>query len=113
MKRKTPRTAEEIAEIFDRHHRTVYRVCWSFLKNSADAEDAVQDAFLALIRSSPELESEEHEKAWLIRTASNLCINMLRSPRRKTEPLDETLQAVGTADLPVGEVLDAVLALPE
>ena len=33
---------EEIAEIYSRQYSTVYRICFSFMKNSADAEDMVQ-----------------------------------------------------------------------
>ena len=30
---------EEIAEIYNRHYNTVYRICFSFMKNAEDAED--------------------------------------------------------------------------
>ena len=72
------RTDKEIAEIYTRHSKTVYRVCFAYMKNPADTEDAVQDTFFQLIKSGPAFESEEHEKAWLIRTASNICKDVLR-----------------------------------
>ena len=40
---------EEIAEIYERQVDTVYRVCFSFMKNASDAEDMVQETFLKLI----------------------------------------------------------------
>ena len=43
------RTDKEIAEIYKRHSKTVYRVCFAYMKNPADTEDAVQDTFFQLI----------------------------------------------------------------
>lgn len=57
------RTDREIAEIYSRHSKTVYRICFAYMKNSADTEDAVQDTFFQLIKSAPAFESWEHEKA--------------------------------------------------
>ena len=46
-----PRTDEEIAQIYRRQVRTVYRVCFAYMKNPADTEDAVQETFYRMIRS--------------------------------------------------------------
>jgi RNA polymerase sigma-70 factor (ECF subfamily) len=99
-----------IDAVFERHHRTVYRVCMLYLKNPADAEDMTQTAFLRLLDKSPSLHTPEHEKAWLVRTAVNLCKNDLRSFRRKNVPLNETLTA---PQAETGDVLSLVLSLPK
>ena len=67
------RTNEEILAAYDRHADTVYRIAYAFLKNRADAEDAVQNTFVKLLskRAVP-FETAEHEKAFLIVTVSNL-----------------------------------------
>ncbi len=123
MKRKTPRTPEEIAVIYDRQMPTVWRVCRTYMKNTADTEDAAADTFLALIRSSPAFESEEHEKAWLIRTACNVCRSMLRRASRRNESLETLAEAGDRAEFAAPEggaedeekrrLWDAVEALPE
>ena len=78
------RTGKEIREIYNRQVETVYRICYSFMKNNtSDTEDMVQETFLRLIRSGALFETEEHEKAWLIVTASNLCKDALKSKWRK------------------------------
>ena len=46
----------------------VYRVAYSYLKNRQDAEDALQETFLRLIRGRVCFTDETHEKAWLVRT---------------------------------------------
>ena len=43
------RTDKEIAEIYERHKKTLYRVCFAYMKNHADTEDALQETFYRLI----------------------------------------------------------------
>ena len=73
MQRSLLRTNEELAQIYNRHVTTVYNVCFMYMKNPHDTEDMVQNTFIRLMRDPTRFESEEHEKAWLIRTAINLC----------------------------------------
>ena len=119
MNRSAPRSPDEIAEIYDRQFPAVWRVCRVILKNDADAEDAVSDVFLALIRSSPVFESAEHEKAWLLRTAINRCRSLLRSHARRTVSLDrmeengELPASPDGGDREAEELREAVESLPE
>ena len=71
------RTDKDIEDIYRRHVDTLYRVAYSFMKNGADAEDMVQEAFVRLLRSGMTFDSPQHEKAWLIVTVSNLCKSAL------------------------------------
>lgn len=60
-------------------------------ENIQDTEDAVHNAFLKAIETRKQFESENHEKAWLIRVASNICKNMLKAACRKNEPLNNNI----------------------
>ena len=113
MSKSLLRTDKEIAEIYASHSRTVYRVCFAFMKNPADTEDAVQDTFVQLIRKGPAFESEEHEKAWLIRTASNICKNVLRHWWRKREDITEMHDLPGSETAETDDVFRAVMELPD
>ncbi|MCL2002514.1 MAG: RNA polymerase sigma factor [Oscillospiraceae bacterium] len=113
MAKSLLRTDRELADIYGRHKATVYRVCFAYMKNTADTEDAVQETFFRLIKSGPAFGSEEHEKAWLIRTASNLCKNVLRSWWRRRENLDDHQNLRGSGPAETDEVLSAVMGLPE
>ena len=106
-------TDKEIAEIYERHRDMVYRICFAYMKNSMDTEDAVQDAFYSLIKSGKRFESAEHEKAWLIRTAANLCKNKLRHWWRKRENLEdcENLQADNAFE--IDHTFQVVMELPD
>ena len=74
----------------------------------------MQNTFIKLMHHPKPFDSTEHEKAWLIVTASNTCKDALRHASRREEPLDlhMELPAPADADPAAGGVLDAVLALP-
>lgn len=107
-----PMSDREIEESYNRNVDAVYRVCFSFMKNRAEAEDMTQEAFLKLIGRRARFDSLEHERAWLIVTASNLCKNALRHWWRRHEDLDSLPDTVQSRDPDTGDVLRAVLNLP-
>jgi len=103
----------EIAEIYERNKDMVYRICFAYMKNVMDTEDVIQDTFCNLIKSGAAFESAEHEKAWIIRTATNLCKNALRHWWRGHESLDdhEALQAKDVFE--IDSAFNAVMTLPD
>lgn len=74
---------EQVTEIYQRNVDTVYRISMLYLRNRDDAEDNVQATFTRLLETGKEFESDRHEQAWLIVTASNLCKNQLSNWYRK------------------------------
>lgn len=107
------RTDREIVEIYNRHVDTVYRVCYSFMKNKADTEDMVQETFLKLLSGGKRFESEKHEKAWLIVTASNLCRDALKKWWRKCEDIEDYAGEADASPRSENDVLQAILELPQ
>lgn len=107
------RTDKEIIAIYNRHVDTVYRVCYSFMKNKPETEDMVQETFLKLISNGKHFENERHEKAWLIVTASNLCKDSLKKWWRRNESIDENPALTEKCVNDHNEVLEAILALPK
>ena len=105
------RTNQELIEVYNRQVDTVYRVCFSFMKHHADAEDLTQETFLRLLNSGKTFENEKHEKAWLIVTASNLCKDALKKWWRRWEDIG----AYENLPAPSGEtdctVYEAILRL--
>ncbi len=81
---------EKIKKAVETYGDSLYRLCLVMLGNSSDAEDAVQETFMQLIRYEPEFRGNEHEKAWLITVAANKCRDMLRK-RKWFTPLDEDI----------------------
>lgn len=102
----------EFTEVYYRHVDTVYRVCYSFMKNKADTEDMVQETFLRLLSSKKSFENERHEKAWLIVTASNVCKDTLKKWWRKTENIEDFLD-IAAEPKQEDSLLEVILQLPE
>jgi RNA polymerase sigma-70 factor (ECF subfamily) len=109
------RTDKEFTELYQRHVDMVYRLCYMYLKNPADAEDAVSTVFLKLLKFPKDFQDHEHEKAWLICTARNTCKDTLKYWwRARRVDLDDSPE-VPTWDNhdQAGNVLSALLSLPE
>ena len=102
----------EFTEVYYRHVDTVYRVCYSFMKNQADTEDMVQETFLRLLSSQKSFENDRHEKAWLIVTASNVCKDTLKKWWRKTENIEDFLD-IAAEPKQEDSLLEVILQLPE
>ncbi|MDF9841621.1 MULTISPECIES: sigma-70 family RNA polymerase sigma factor [unclassified Paenibacillus] len=100
-----------IAQTYYKHVDMVYRICFMFLRNVPDTEDAVQSVFLKFIQSGKAFTDPEHEKAWLIVTAQNHCKNMLkfwwRRKRFNLADLPESTQNPNS-----NEVFEQLIALP-
>ena len=111
MAKSLLRTNNEIVEIYQRQVTTIYRVCRVYLKNTADAEDAVADTFVKMIQSSPAFENETHEKAWLIRTAINVCKDVLKHWWGRREALNDNMKTKERTE--IDETLEVVCSLHE
>lgn len=99
--------------IYERHADNIYRLCYSYMKNSDDAQDALQNTFIKLMKTDKEFESEDHEKAWLIVTAGNTCKDMLKSWwKRVTVSYDENVSDDIAGSEDDKELLEEILKLP-
>ncbi len=80
------RRAEEetLAALVSQYAGTLYRVAYSVLRNPSDAEDAVQEAFLRVLRHRETLNEVRDQRVWLIRIVWNIALD--RKRRAKTRP---------------------------
>ena len=107
-----PRNEEVFERLYQKHSDTVYRICFTYLKNANDAQDAVQETFYKLLSTKEAFTSDEHVKAWLIVVASNYCKNLLKHWWRKREDIDNHMELSGNHSVEMNETLKAVLNLP-
>lgn len=74
---------------FETFYRRNAGALWSYLYrltgDSAAADDLLQKAFFRFLRSNPEVESEEHLRRWIFRTATNLAFDHFRETKRDRE----------------------------
>lgn len=106
------RSRQHFLAIYNRQVDTVYRVCYSFMKNSADTEDMVQETFLKLLSTNTRFENQQHEKGWLIVTASNLCRDSLKMKWRSHENIDD-FPDLAAETKQEDSVLELILQLPD
>lgn len=105
--------ANRQAERFlDDYGNNILRLAYSYLHNLNDAEEILQDTLIQYLKTLPRLESREHEKAWLLRVASNLSKNKIEyNKRRYADEINEELIAEEREDLSF--VWEAVKELPD
>jgi RNA polymerase sigma-70 factor (ECF subfamily) len=82
-----------------RHNRRLYRVARSMLRDSAEAEDALQEAYLAAYRSLPGFRGEASLATWLSRVVVNECTGRLRRKARR----DNIIPILSAHELPQQE----------
>uniref|UniRef100_UPI00036555A5 sigma-70 family RNA polymerase sigma factor n=1 Tax=Nocardiopsis halotolerans TaxID=124252 RepID=UPI00036555A5 len=76
-----------LAEGFEEHRPRLRAVAYRMLGSGAEADDAVQEAWLRLRRN--DAEEIDNLAAWLTTVVARVCLNTLRSrERRREEPLD-------------------------
>ena len=97
--------------ILTRFGDSILRYAYTYLHNMSDAEEVLQDTLVQFLKTAPEFESENHEKAWLLRVAANLSKNRIRYNKlRETDELNDELVAEEREDLSF--VWEAVKSLP-
>jgi len=81
---RTQAEEETLAALVSQYSGTLYRVAYSVLRNAADAEDAVQEAFMRVLRHRETLHEVRDQRVWLIRIVWNIVLD--RKRRAKTRP---------------------------
>jgi RNA polymerase sigma-70 factor (ECF subfamily) len=99
-----------LADAYDRHGAAMFRVAWTLLRSRPDAEDAVQEVFLGLARSTDTLGRVENMRAYLFSALRHAAGRI--AVRRKSEPLTDDLpgRAGATLDAETDDALERGLA---
>ncbi|HVW75973.1 MAG TPA: RNA polymerase sigma factor [Alloacidobacterium sp.] len=87
------KSREDVSEIITalvaEYSTTLYRVAYSVTRNSAEAEDIVQETFLRVLKHQNKLYEIRDTRVWLVRIAWNLSLD--RKRRGKTRPETEDI----------------------
>lgn len=100
-----------VEEAVNKYSGMLFKICIVTLCSEQDAQDAIQDTFVRYMEKRPDFADEEHEKAWLIRVATNICRDMLRFRARHPKISIEELTE-GCAAREQEETLTELLELP-
>jgi len=81
---------DAFAALVERHRRELELHCYRILGSAQDAEDTVQETFLAAWQHIASFEARSSVRTWLYRIATNRCLMALRSARRR-RPAEVTM----------------------
>ena len=82
-------SSETITALVAQYSATLYRVAYSVMRNAAEAEDAVQEAFLRVLKHREKLDEIHDLRVWLIRITWNVVLDKKR--REKTRPENDDI----------------------
>jgi RNA polymerase sigma-70 factor (ECF subfamily) len=88
---------EAFEELVRRHRTRVYALALRICRNADDAEDALQETFIAAYRALPRFDRRARVSTWLYRIATNKCYDVI-ARRRATADSASLPEAVDTGD---------------
>jgi RNA polymerase sigma-70 factor (ECF subfamily) len=85
-----------LAELYDRFGRPAYGLALRILRDEALAEDAVQEAFLALWRTAPRFVPERGKAStWILTLVHRRAVDLVRhEERRRADGLDQAPEQI-------------------
>ena len=100
---------ETLAALVSQYAGTLYRVAFSVLRNAADAEDAVQEAFLRVLRHRDTLGEVRDQRVWLIRIVWNIVLDRKRlaKTRPETDDVSELARVLPSDGLSAEQIASA------
>lgn len=102
---------EYFSGIYEKYSDDLYRVCLLYLKSREEAEEAVSEAYVKIMEKKPVFETDAHEKAWLMKTAVNICKNINKSAWKRSVIHDnDVLQYMVFPE--EHSVMEEIMALP-
>lgn len=101
-----------IEHAVNQYSQMLFRICFSIVCNKEDAEDALQETFLAYMTKAPVFKDSEHEKAWLIKVATNTSKNICRYRLYHGCENFDDLKNIGVLD-DDRSIFEAIMRLPE
>ena len=98
-----PDLADDWLDELDQYRRPLTGYCYRMLGSAFEADDAVQETFVRAWKNADTFEGRSAVKSWLYRIATNVCLDMLRSRKRRARPMD--MGPAQRADGDVGPML--------
>src|SRR4051794_41968941 len=77
----------DLEHALDAHRRELTGYCYRMLGSGFEAEDAVQETLVRAWKNFDSFEGRSAVRSWLYRIATNVCLDMLRSPQRRAPPV--------------------------
>lgn len=82
-------SATDIQALYAQYGPVLFARCRSILKNDEDANDAVQETFVKVIRNWDSFRSESSPLTWMYKISTNLCLNRVRNRKGRSEKREQ------------------------
>lgn len=101
---------EQLTMIYEQFHRYIYHLCLKLTRNTAEAEDLMQEVWVKVIRYEQNIDSVEHIKAWLTTITMNTFRDRYRKNVRRSKYM---MNQPETLDVPLLDLVPANELLTE
>ena len=103
---------KEVRRVVETYSDMILRISYNYLQHTFDAEDICQTVLLKFISCDLSFDTNEHEKAWMIRTTINACHDLRKNAySRKTVGLD-AVTGKESPKAPDSDLLEEIKKLP-
>lgn len=98
-----------VNNLFREYSENVFNYSFSLLKNHDDADDAVQEVFMRLLKSKDSFKGNCSHKTWIMIITRNYCFTKLNGKGRLPERIDDNLQKTDNLSIETRISLDEAL----
>jgi len=83
---------QAIRDLLGRYRTAVFNLAFRILRNEEDATDAAQETFIRVFRALDRFDERQRFKPWILRIASNYCIDQIRKRDWRTVSFDTPIE---------------------
>ena len=83
--------------LLERYKNKIFALCFRYLGNYEDAEDAAQETVIKIYRALPGFSHRSAFSTWVYSIAKNTCLDMIKKKKTDTESIDELDFMLGDA----------------
>ncbi|MDR1405602.1 MAG: RNA polymerase sigma factor [Prevotellaceae bacterium] len=102
FKPASPQTAILQTQLYNAHYRRIYNTCLRIIGNTAEAEEAMHDAFLKIFTHLHKISGEKDFYPWSQSIAIRTAIDRVRKKKIRFEPVENIAEETPEEDAGAG-----------
>lgn len=107
-------------QLYLQYADAMYNVCLRILQHQAEAEDALQEAFIKVFNNIQQYRNESSIGSWIKQIVTNTCLNVLKKRKILFNELDDNVELSETesennneTDFSIDDIIKAIEELPQ
>ena len=94
-----------LVELMERHRESVFRFCYRFVSNEADAAELTEETFVRVYQNARRFRPKAKVVTWIFSIAGNLCRDALRKGKKRLNDVSLSSSVSGTESLELEDVI--------